>query len=266
MHLDDKAQRLRSILQGYRRVAIAFSGGIDSSLLVKCALDTLGAGNVLPLFGRSELLKSGEIERAESWPVDNGYPRGVELEVVDLQPLAWKEFVNNSEDRCYLCKLRIYTLFRQRMEKAGFSLLLDGTNADDLKDRRAGLRAIHELGVKMPLVAAGFSKADTREYGRRLGLSNWEHPSSSCLATRIPSGMMITSQRLRRIEAWEKGMEKFGLTGCRVRLAKDCEDVVHVEVAGSDFDLLLNSGIRLSILRFMRNNGVRKVLLDLEGR
>lgn len=266
MHLDDKAQRLRAILRGYCRVAIAFSGGIDSSVLVKCALDTLGAGNVLLLFGRSLLLKSKEIERAENWPLNNGYPRGVEVEVLDLQPLAWKEFVNNSEDRCYLCKLRIYTLFRQRMEQVGFSLLLDGTNTDDLKGKRAGLRAIHELGVKMPLVEAGFSKADTREYGRRLGLNNWEHPSSSCLATRVPAGMMITSQRLRRIEDWENGLEKFGLKGCRVRLAKDGDDVVHVEIDRSDFEFLLSSGIRLSILRFLQNSGVNKVLLDLEGR
>jgi uncharacterized protein len=253
-------------LRAYGRVAIAFSGGIDSSLLVKFALDTLGAGNVLLLFGRSELLKPGEIERAENWPANNGYPRGVELEIIDLQPLSWKEFVNNSEDRCYLCKLRIYTLFRQRMEKAGFSILLDGTNTDDLKGRRPGLRAIHELGVKIPLVEAGFGKIDTRECGRRLGLSNWEDPSSSCLATRVPSGMMITGERLRRIEYWENGLERFGFAGCRVRLGNDRDDVVYVEIGRSVFDLLLASGIRLSILRFFHKSGVAKVLLDLEGR
>lgn len=247
-------------------MAIAFSGGIDSSLLLKCALDTLGAGNVLVLFGKSELLKASEIERAEQWLKKHGYTKGIELESVSLQPLSWKEFVHNPEDRCYLCKLRIYTLFRERMDKRGFSILMDGTNIDDLKGNRAGLRAIHELGVKMPLMEVGFDKAEIRRYSQQLGLVDWSLPSSSCLATRIPTGTKITSQLLQKIKAWEEGVERFGFAGCRVRLDNNREDAVYVEIRGEDFEALLKPNIRLALLRFFQNNGFRKVFFDLEGR
>lgn len=266
MHLENKTDRLKTILQTYGRVAIAFSGGIDSSLLLKCALDTLGLGNVLVLFGKSELLKPGEIERAEDGPTNAGYPRGVEFEILQLQPLTWKEFVDNAEDRCYFCKLRIYSLFRERAEKRGFSVLIDGTNIDDLKGHRAGLRAIHELGVQMPLVEAGFDKTDVRSLSRQLGLTNWNHASSSCLATRIPSGMKITGERLRRIEYWEEGVKRLGFVGCRVRMVSERDDTVYVEIGSADFDILLNPSIRLALLRFFQNNQVKKVLLDLDAR
>lgn len=266
MHLKEKAERLSAILLDYQRVAIAFSGGADSSLLLKCCLDTLGAGNVVALFGKSDLLKPEEIARAEGWPDAHGYPKGVEVEIVPLNPLSWKEFINNREDRCYFCKLRIYTLFKGRMAQLGFANLLDGTNIDDLKSKRAGLRAIHELGVRMPLVEAGFSKADVRAYSRRLGLFTWDRPSSSCLATRIPYGIVITEQRLRRIERWENGLEKLGFLGCRVRMDEGCNDAVTVEIRESDFELLLHAGMRSALQRFFGKNGIKKVYLDLHGR
>ena len=266
MQLEIKKDRLRSVLQSCGRVALAFSGGVDSSLLLKCALDTLGVGNVLVLFAQSELLTSVEIERAVRWPMANGYARGVEQEVLHLQPLGWKEFVKNAEDRCYFCKHRIYTLFRERMENRGFSCLIDGTNADDLKGHRAGLRAIHELGVRMPLVEAGFDKADVRALSQHLGLTTWNRPSASCLATRIPAGLTITSQRLRRIEVLENELERFGLTGCRVRLCADHQDVVNIEIQTKDFAVIADTGVRVALLRFFQQNGFGKVLLDLEGR
>lgn len=266
MRIENKAHRLKAIIQGYERVAIAFSGGVDSSLLLKCALDTLGAGNIVVLFGKSELLKPAEVERAENWLADNGYPNGIELERVLLRPLLWKEFVNNPEDRCYLCKLRVYTAFRERMEKRGISILMDGTNIDDLKGNRAGLRAIHELGVKMPLVEAGLDKMEVRKLSQQLGLAVWYQPSSSCLATRVPAGTKITGDLLQKIRIWEDGVERFGFVGCRVRLDSGREDTVYVEIGGGDFEALLNPAIRLAMLRFFQNSGVKKVFLDLEGR
>jgi len=266
MRIDDKAQRLRAILQGYGRVAVAFSGGTDSSLLVKCALDALGSDNVLVVFGESELLKSREIDRALDWPCKHGYGPEVSLERVALEPLRWAEFVANAEDRCYRCKLRIYALFRERAALCGFPLLLDGTNVDDLQSGRPGLRAIQELGVKTPLAAAGFDKASVRSLSRQLGLSGWDHPSASCLATRIPTGMQIASERLRRIELWENGLEQFGLFGCRVRLEDEGGQTVRVAIRTEDFATLLTPSIRLTLLHFFQKNGVGRVLLDLEGR
>jgi uncharacterized protein len=266
VHLQEKADRLAVILLECKQLAIAFSGGIDSALLLKCALDVLGAGNVLVLFARSQLLTSDEIARAEGWPAAHGYPHGVELETIIAQPLAWKEFVSNSESRCYFCKLRLYTRFKERMEKRGYSLLADGTNIDDLKSNRPGLRAIHELGVRMPLVEAGLDKTEVRRYSRQLGLADWNRPSSSCLATRIPEGLEITGERLDKIRHWEQGMEQFGFAGCRVRMDRHDEATVCVQLIESDFDQLNESGMRLSLLRFFQNNDIRRVLIDLKGR
>ena len=266
MQIEDKVARLQAILHSYERVAIAFSGGIDSSLLLKYALTTLGAGNVLVLFGKSELVSTEESARAETWLADNGYPHGVEMEVVPLQPLSWKEFVCNGQDRCYFCKLRIYLLFQERMEKMGFSTLVDGTNIDDLKGKRAGLRAIHELGVKMPLVQAGLDKADIRSLGKHLGIKEWNKPSASCLATRIPQGLSITIERLKQIEAWERWLENFGYAGCRVRMDKEKTDIIYIEIPATHIEALAKQNNRLTLLHFFKKNGIRKVFLDLEGR
>ncbi len=183
MSLDKKIENLHLLLQSYSRVAIAFSGGVDSSFLLKSALDALGAGNVLVLFARTCLVRPNEQQRAESWPTRHGYS-GVDFQPVDLQPLTWKEFVSNPERRCYHCKLRVYKEFVDKMHGRGFQILMDGTNTDDLKERRPGLQAIRELGVKTPLVEAGFDKNDIRTVSRELQLDTWDQPSSSCLATR----------------------------------------------------------------------------------
>ncbi|WP_051305254.1 ATP-dependent sacrificial sulfur transferase LarE [Desulfogranum mediterraneum] len=266
MQLHEKIEQLRSALLGYGRVAVAFSGGVDSSLLVKCALDTLGAGNVLLLFGHSALLTAQEVERAGNWLRDNGYPLGVEMEVVELQPLSWKEFVANREDRCYVCKLRIYKTFREVMERKNFSILIDGTNSDDLKSHRPGLRAIHELGVKTPFVDAGLDKADIREQSRQLGLSSWELPSASCLATRIPHGLELTAGRIGKIAAWEQGVAHFGFQECRVGMDRDGKDVVYLQLAQADLAKLANPDLRIALLRFFNSQGIKKVYLDLAGR
>lgn len=266
MHLQDKLNRLRNILLGYERVAIAFSGGADSSLLLKCSLDTLGAGNVLVLFGKSSLLTEEEIQRAQSWLSNNGYSQGVEMQMIELQPFSWKEFVQNTEERCYLCKLRIYKTFKDVMEKHGFSILLDGTNTDDLKSRRPGLRAIHELGVKTPLVEARFDKADVRACGRQLGVEGWQLPSASCLATRIPHGVSITAAKVEKIAYWEAGVKRFGFQGCRVRMDRDNESTVYVQLAEADLPKIAHPDIRIGLLRFFYNEGVGKVYIDLEGR
>jgi uncharacterized protein len=266
VHSDHKIDRLRAILRPYGRLAIAFSGGADSSLLAKCALDTLGTNNVLLLFAESELLKAREVERVAQWLAANGCPPDVALERVPFHPLSWEEFTRNSEDRCYSCKLRIYSLFREHMAKRHFSLLADGTNADDLKSHRPGLRAIHELGVLTPLVEAGLSKPDVRLLGRQMGLAGWNNPSDSCLATRIPTGLSITSGRLRQIEQLEEGLGLLGLHGCRVRLDPRDARCVRLETADSNFEILLDAAIRSSILLFFRNNGIETVLINLAGR
>lgn len=261
-----KHEKLKTILHGYGKAAVAFSGGADSSLLLKCALDTLGPDNVLVLFARSELLTLDEIDHAVQWPQVNGYTQEIDMEIIELQPLQWQQFIKNVEDRCYFCKFRIYSAFRAAMERRGFSWLADGTNADDLKAHRPGLRAVHELAVCTPLAESGFDKTDVRLLSQRLGLSTWDRPSSSCLATRIPAGMNVTSERLHKVAMLESGMAQLGLIGCRVRLCASNEHEVHLEIRSQDFSRLAKSEVRMALLRFFQQHGVDKVLLLLQGR
>ncbi|WP_448872542.1 ATP-dependent sacrificial sulfur transferase LarE [Desulfobulbus propionicus] len=261
-----KYDQLRAWLRCHQQVAVAFSGGIDSSVLLKAACDTLGPNKVLALFARSTLLKTREIERALQWPRENGFGSELTLDVVDVHPLGWKEFVRNDSGRCYVCKLLIYRRFLERMEQQGLSILLDGTNTDDLKSNRPGRRALHELGIKTPLVEVGFDKADIRLLGSQLRLSNWDHPSSSCLATRVAAGVPITEERLRLIERWEEALGRLGLMDYRVRLEDEDARTVVLTIGAAEFDRILPAGVRSTIIRLLKQNGAERVLLNLEGR
>ena len=266
MNQEEKVKKLHAALSDFGRVAVAFSGGADSSFLVKSALDVLGAGNVVIMHGRSCLQKNIEQERVDTWLSRHGYSTDIEQLVVDLQPLTWKEFTSNTEERCYLCKLRMYRLFLDELEKRDIHVLLDGTNTDDLKDRRPGLRAIHELGVHTPLVACGLGKAEIREMSRTLNLDTADLPSSSCLATRIPHGLEITVPRLERIAAWEEGLARLGFKDCRARMDDKSENVVYLQVIQGDIEKILSPPIRLAVFRFFKNIGVDQVFLNLEER
>lgn len=269
MHLKEKTEHLQDILRSYGRVAIAFSGGIDSAFLLQCSFASLGAGNVLILLGSSVLMKPGDLEKARQCLEDYGYGKGIEAEIVPLFPLMWKEFTDNSKEKCYFCKLRMYTMFREVMEKRGFSVLLDGTNVDDLKENRPGLRALHVLGGKTPLVEAGFNKEHVRACAKQLGMPNWNQPSSSCLATRIAFGLPITEERLARVLHWEEGVERLGFTDCRVRMGDEHtgnENLVLVQIRNQHFELLRDLSMRMALLRFFRNTGASRIVLDLEGR
>jgi uncharacterized protein len=266
LSVDQKVKKLHTLLGHYAKVAVAFSGGVDSSFLLKSALDVLGGGNVLVLFGRSCLLRSDEQQHAGSWPARHGVA-AIDFQLVDLQPLSWKEFVSNSEKRCYHCKLRMYKEFLEVLRDRDMQeVLLDGTNTDDLKDRRPGLQAIHELDVQTPLVTAGLDKNDIRMLSRELHLDTWQQLSSSCLATRIPHGLEITSARLEAVAGYEEQMEKLGFAGCRVRLHPLEEDTVFLEFREEDFERFSAAGIRLAIVRSLQKAGVRHLYLDLLGR
>ncbi len=266
MALQEKAEQLHSILCSYGQVALAFSGGVDSSLLLRCALDSLGPGNILVLNARSCLQKPHEQERVGSWFVRHGPGDGVRRVFVDLQPFSWPEFVRNPENRCYLCKCRLYRLFLDEAGKCGITRLIDGTNADDMQSQRPGLRAISELGVGTPLAAADLSKNDVRSLSRTMGLDTWNQPSSSCLATRIPYGLDVTGDRVKLIAALEQDLERLGFAGCRVRLDRHNSATVLVQLRHSDFARFGRQVQQNNVTRFFYDSGIKNVYLDLKGR
>ena len=266
MHLQYKLEQLNRILSDFGRVGIAFSGGVDSSFLLKSALDVLGSDNVVILHAHSCLLKKEEQERAQTWLRRHGYSSDIKLALIELQPLARKEFVRNDADRCYFCKHQIYTLFWQELKKRRIEILLDGTNCDDLKEDRPGLRAIQELGAQTPLVFCGLTKAEIREASRNLKLDTCDLPSSSCLATRVPSGLEITEKRLEQIAVWEEGMTDMGFAGCRVRMDIRSGKTVYLQLLFSDLDKFFKRENRLEVVQFFKKTGVEQVYLDLEGR
>ncbi len=265
LSIEQKTAKLNALVHAYARVAVAFSGGVDSSFLLKSTLAVLGAGNVLVLYCRSCLTSQAEQQRAETWPARHGLA-GIDFLPIDIQPLSWKEFVENTERRCYFCKLRMYKEFLAVMHRYDLQILLDGTNIDDLKHRRPGLQAIHELGVRTPLVDAGFDKNEIRNCSRQMNLDTWNIPSSSCLATRIPHGRAITGERLQKIADYEDGLAGLGFSGCRVRLHSLRDDAVILQLQQHDFDRLALPGMRLAIIRFFQKSGLRDIFLDLQGR
>ena len=266
MNLQEKTQQLSSILQSYGSVALAFSGGVDSSFLLKMALETLEADHVLVLHAHSCLQKPHEQEQVRTWFDRHGIKSDVEQVVLELHPLASEAFVRNPEDRCYLCKRHLYRLFIDEIEERGKVRLIDGTNLDDLHSHRPGLHAISEFGVATPLAAAELRKEDVRLLSRERGLDTWNQPSSSCLATRIPHGLEVTQERIQLIASFEDHLEGLGFDGCRVRLDRHNVAAVCIQLQEKDFDHFIQQTKQNFFLSFFHDSGMKDVYLDLRGR
>ena len=191
--LSRKYQHLKEIIREAGSAAVAFSGGVDSSFLLKASVDTLGP-KVLALHARSILQHEDEQAVASALLQE----MGCESLIHEIDPLAWPEFPANPQDRCYLCKKKIYTIFLRDIQSRELQYLFDGTNMDDLQQDRPGLKAIKQLKVRMPLVEAGLHKQEIRQLSRELGLKTWQKFSSSCLATRVPCGTRITNEIIEK--------------------------------------------------------------------
>ena len=257
--LDAKRRHLTDIIQTVGRTAVACSGGVDSTFLLKTACDVLGSDNVVALFANTPLLPAGE----DSDMVDLAGLIGCRLITVELDPLAWPEFTDNPLERCYLCKKKIYTTFFERLGELQMTVLMDGTNLDDLDDYRPGLQAIEELGVITPLADAGLTKQEIRQLSRSAELPNWNKPSSSCLATRIATDQSITNKKLKIIAKCESELHRLNFFGCRVRLR---DDFAIIELAEGDavrFSEVETSRIALD---FFNDINIKKVYLDVRPR
>lgn len=263
MQIREKEKKLCRVLEKFDRAAVAFSGGADSSLLLNYAVKVLGPDNVVAFTSRSCLLKPHELNGVSSWFASHVLPGPVFHQFVDIDPLAWEEFVSNPDDRCYKCKSRVYRLFLARSAELGITSLIDGTNGDDMQSDRPGLRALKEIGVGTPLADAGFSKEAVRALSKKIGLNTWDRPSSSCLATRIPCGMEITEQRIDLVARSESVLEGMGFTGCRVRLDRHEVATAYIQVQEQDVQRIIQGSNRDYILGKLRKLGFCRVLLDM---
>ena len=255
--LQRKAERLRHGLRDLDGVLVAFSGGVDSTLVLKMASDVLRARAIAvtavsPTFPREEY----EAVRRVSEEI------GVRLIVASTNQLRRDEFVRNDDARCYHCKRDLYQLFAPITRETGIAAIVDGTNVDDLGDDRPGITAAREFGVRSPLVEAGFGKADIRALAGALGLSNWDKPAAACLSSRIPRGTMITASKLQRVGQAERLLKREGCEQVRVR---DHGDIARIEVEAADLPRLLEAGRRERIARGLKTLGFHFVTLDMEG-
>jgi len=250
---DGVYRRLLERLRRLQAVSVAFSGGADSALLLAAAKDALG-GRVLALTAVTPYAVRQEI--AAALAVAAGL--GVAHELVEMPMPEGME--DNPPDRCYLCKRALYTRLMAVAEQRGFNTVLDGTNLDDLRDYRPGLRALGELGVRSPFLECGIGKDDVRRLARTLGLSTWRKPTNTCLLTRLPFGRRFTMDDLQRIEEAERILTERGYDWVRVR----CHgNLARIEVAPALRARLLEEAE--VVIKDLEGLGFRYVTLDLRG-
>jgi len=254
---DPRLARLEEVLRGYGGCLVAFSGGVDSTLLLAAARRALG-GRVAAVTVRTFLHEPGEAEEARRRASELGVPH----ETIEVDLGEHPEVLANPPDRCYACKRLLFSTLRGRAEALGLQVLADATHVDDLGERRPGLRALRELGVRSPLAEAGLGKADVRELSRLLGLAGADRPAAPCLATRIPFGVPLSRERLRRVAGAELVLRGLGFPVVRVR---DHGDVARVELPAGEIPRAAAWPMRRSIEGPLRDLGYRYVALDLGG-
>lgn len=256
--LEDKKKKLKEIIGREGCAAVACSGGVDSTLLLKVTHDVLGHDNCIAVFAETPILPPGEIDDTREVISQVGS----RLLTVSIDPFVWPEFLENPKDKCYLCKKKIYTIFLEKLGELGFHILMDGTNLDDLSDFRPGLKALEELNIKTPLADAGLTKNEIRQLSRSLELPNWNKHSSSCLATRVVAGQQITLEKLDLVRKCENFLQALDFLGCRVRIA---DDSAIIEVQKEDIERFVQEAIRCKVLKKFNDFNVKKVYFDICG-
>jgi pyridinium-3,5-biscarboxylic acid mononucleotide sulfurtransferase len=253
----EKLEKLRAIIGGYQSAVVCFSGGVDSTFLLRVAHDVLG-DRCLALTAVSITMAASEREGAATLARE----LGVRHEVIESHELERANFSANPVDRCYLCKAELLEIARPAADRLGLQEVLLGTNVDDLGDHRPGLQAANERGARHPMVEAGLTKPEIRTLSQELGLSTWDKPQLACLSSRFPYGTEITPERLRQVDEFEDGLRGLGFRQLRVRY--------HGEIARLELDVTtmsraLDPGVRESIVTLGRRLGFTFVALDLAG-
>ena len=255
--LQKKYDDLLGILKSCGSLAVAFSGGVDSTLLLYAAREALGdkvtaLTACAPSFPLRESMEAEEFCRK----------LGISQKTFYFDPFTVPGFEKNPPDRCYLCKTALFSTFQKLREEEGLAALAEGSNLDDMGDYRPGLRAIAELGVRSPLKEAGLTKAEIRELLKAHDIPVWDKPSYACLASRFPYGDTITAEKLRLVELAEDFLLARGFRQLRVRMHGT---LARLEVLPSDFEKIMEKEMREDIDRYFRKIGFSYVALDLRG-
>ena len=253
----EKNRQLKERLSSLGRVAVAFSGGVDSAFLLRTAHDVLGE-NCVAITAVSRFFPERETEEAKAFCKDEG----IKQILVSVDPLSVEGIAKNPRNRCYLCKKEIFGRMLRITEEEGFSCLAEGSNMDDLGDYRPGLKAVEELGVKSPLKECGLYKADIRTLSRELGLPTWEKPSFACLASRFVYGESLSPERLSMVEQAENLLLELGFSQFRVRVHGN---LARIEVLPDDIRRFMQEELRERISSALKELGFSYVALDLEG-
>lgn len=256
LRAETKLDRLREILVSLGSVLVAFSGGVDSSFLLKMALDTLGPERVLAVTAASETYFPEEVEAARAL----AQSLGARHLVITTTELEQEEFATNPPERCYFCKRHLMSELVALARGEGLAAVVDGSNWDDLGDYRPGARAARELGVRSPLQEAGLTKAEIRAFSRQLSLPTWDKPSLACLASRFPYWTRITREELRQVAQAEGFLRQLGFRQLRVR---HHGSLARIEVLPEDFSRLLQ--VAEQVRRRFQELGYVYVTMDLAG-
>jgi uncharacterized protein len=256
--LDNKYNALQKILRELGKVVIAYSGGVDSTFLLKAAVDALGAQNVLACISAGVAEPKHVLERAERIAKDFG----VRLVTIDTAELDDPSFIANKADRCFHCKSHLCKELLDVAKENGFEHIVFGTNKDDLGDFRPGNRAMKVFGARSPLAEAGLTKQDIRTLSKKLGLETADVPASPCLASRVIYGLEITEERLKQIEQAEDFLRTLGLVEFRVR---HHDTVARIEVKPEDISKITSEKNRTVIVAKLKELGFKYITIDLQG-
>lgn len=252
----NKIKKLKEYIKRLEKIIVAYSGGVDSSLLLKISVDTLGKDNVIAVCGISPVYPEEERKFAK----DFCKKLGVKLIELKTEEFKNRNFINNPPDRCFWCKKELFSKIEEVKKKYNFKFIVDGTNKDDEKDYRPGEKAKKIYNVISPFKDCGIGKREIREISKKLNLPTWNKPQMACLASRIPYGEKIVKEKLKRIEKGERFLYSLGFKIVRVR---DYNELARIEVDRNQISKLIK--YRKKIIEKFKRLGYKYITVDLEG-